>query len=183
MPNYVALLRGINVSGHRIIKMEPLRACFERLGFTKVASYLQSGNVIFAAGAESPSRLAKRIEEGIHEDTGFSVPVLLRSARELAEITNGNPLLEQPGIDLSKLHVTFLAGPAPAAAEESLARLALKPERFRVMGREIYLYCPNGYGRTKLSNSAIEKKLGLGATTRNWKSVNVLSALAAERAA
>ena len=110
-------------------------------------------------------------------DFGFSVPVFLRTARELEEIIRDNPFLKQSAIDHSKLHVTFLSDAAPRLAQEALQPLAIKPEQFRVIGRQIYLYCPNGYGRTKLSNTAIEKKLSVGATTRNWRTVNTLLAM------
>src|SRR5206468_3481501 len=102
----------------------------------------------------------------------------LRTAKELEEIIKRNPFLTDTAIDHSKLHVTFLSEAAPQSALEELQPLAVKPEQFRVIGREIYLYCPNGYGRTKLSNTAIEKKLAVGATTRNWKTVTTLLAMA-----
>jgi uncharacterized protein (DUF1697 family) len=175
---YVALLRGINVSGHKPIKMEPLRASFEALGFQKVQTYVQSGNVIFEAGEGDDARWAQAIGKRILADFGFAVPVLLKTSAELQRIVRGNPFLKQPGIDDSKLHVTFLSAEAPKLAGMDLESLAVKPEQFRVKGSEIYLYCPNGYGQTKLSNTAIEKKLGVQATTRNWKSVNALLALA-----
>jgi uncharacterized protein (DUF1697 family) len=178
MPTYIALLRGINVSGHNIIKMELLRKSFERLGYRNVRTYVLSGNVIFDAGKDSAVSSTKRIGEGILRDFGFSVPVLLRTPQEIEQIIADNPFAREPGIDASKLHVTFLSAPAPQTAEMSLKVLAVNPERFHVDGREIYLYCPNGYGRTKLSNNAIEKKLGVGATTRNWKSVNAVLAMA-----
>src|SRR5262249_46834974 len=95
----------------------------------------------------------------------------------MERVVRDNPLVNQTGIDHTKLHVTFLSGVAPKSAGQSLEPLAAMPERFHVNGREVYLYCPNGYGRTKLSNTAIEKKLGVEATTRNWKSVNALLAL------
>jgi uncharacterized protein (DUF1697 family) len=178
MTNYLAMLRGINVTGHKIIKMEKLRASMEALGFSQVRTYVQSGNIVFRAATNSKAALRRMIAERIESDFGFAVPVFMKTAKDLARIVKENPFLEDKSIDQSKLHVTFLSGPAPATASESLAALAVKPERFHVSGHEIYLYCPNGYGGTKLSNSAIEKKLGVGATTRNWRSVNTLLAMA-----
>ena len=179
MPIYIAMLRGINVSGHKIIRMELLRKSFEALGVRNVKTYVQSGNVIFEGGKEVPANLVEAICKRILRDFGFPVPVLLKTAKELERIIRDNPFVKQPGIDDSKLHVTFLSDTAPRAAEKSLEALAVNPEQFHVSGREIYLYCPNGYGRTKLSNTAIEKKLGVAGTTRNWKSVNALLTLAA----
>ena len=178
MPIYIAMLRGINVSGHKSIKMERLRGSFEALGFRGVKTYVQSGNVIFEAGKGSAASLSQDIGKRILRDFGFPVPVLLKTPKELARIIHDNPFLKEPSLDLSKLHVTFLSEEAPKATGKSLGPLAANLERFRVGRQEIYLYCPNGYGRTKLSNNAIEKKLCVEATTRNWKSVKALLALA-----
>jgi uncharacterized protein (DUF1697 family) len=177
MPIYVAMLRGINVSGQKIIKMESLRESFESLGLSDVKTYIQSGNVIFKSAKAFTAGLARKIAAKILHDFGFSVFVQVRTPEELGAVLKGNSLLKQAGIDASKLHLTFLSEPAPKMAEEILEMLAAKSERFLIRGREIYLYCPDGYGNTKLSNRAIEEKLSLQATTRNWKTVNVLFAM------
>jgi uncharacterized protein (DUF1697 family) len=104
--------------------------------------------------------------------------VLIRTADDMAAVVRVNPFLNETGMDETKLHVTFLSENAPAAAEKTLAVLAAESERFRVCGREIYLCLPDGYGNTKLSNSVIEKKISIQATTRNWKTVNTLLTLA-----
>jgi uncharacterized protein (DUF1697 family) len=172
------MLRGINVSGHRIIKMEKLRATFGSLGFGDVKTYIQSGNVIFKTANASTANLEKRIAGKILEEYGFAVPVLVRTSQDLGTVLKNNPLLKQAGIDEARLHVTFLSESAPKAAGELLKTLAAKSERFAVCGREIHLFCPEGYGITELSNSAIEKKLSARATTRNWRTVNVLFEMA-----
>jgi uncharacterized protein (DUF1697 family) len=177
MPIYIALLRGINVSGQKLIGMEALRATFAALGFHQVKTYVQSGNVVFETATTSPVKLAGQIERQLLADYGFEVPVLVKTATELAQVAGGNPLAKAPGIDAAKLHVTFLAERAPAGAASKLQSLAAASEQFQVLGREVYLCCPDGYGGTKLSNQAIEKKLGVKATTRNWKTVNALLAL------
>jgi uncharacterized protein (DUF1697 family) len=178
MPTFIAMLRGINVTGHKIIKMEALRASFAALGFKNVQSYVQSGNLIFEAPNASIAGLSAKIEKKILRDFGHSVPVFLRTPKEMAEIIQRNPFPKDPAIDQSKLHVTFLADVAPKNAAELLQPLAAGPEQIRVVGREIYIYCPLGYGTSKISNNAIEKKLSLGATTRNWKTTNTLLAMA-----
>jgi uncharacterized protein (DUF1697 family) len=178
MPVYVAMLRGINVSGHKIIKMESLRTSFESLGFGGVKTYIQSGNIIFKTSKTVPEDLAKRIAKKILDDFYFAVPVLIRAKEELACVLKSNPLLKRTGVDESKLHFTFLSATAPKEAESILKTLAGKSELFAVGGREIYLHCPGGYGNTKLSNHAIEKKLSVHATTRNWKTVDVLNTIA-----
>ncbi len=174
------MLRGINVSGHKIIKMERLRASFEVLGFRQAKTYVQSGNVVFEAGDASDASLSAKIEKSILTDFGFQVPILLRTAKEMERVVGVNPFPGEPGVDELKLHVTFLSSAAPKSAAASLKALAVNRERFHVNGREIYLCFPDGYGQTKLSNAAIEKKLVVGATTRNWKTVNALLGMARE---
>ena len=174
MPTYVAMLRGINVGPGKIVKMERLRASFETLGFDRVRTYVQSGNVIFESEQKSPAELSKKIEEKIQRDFEFTVPVLVKTLKEIAQIISNNPLVKEKGIDHSKLHVTFLSDAPPKTAVKVLEPLATGRERFRTLNREIYLYCPDGYSNTKLSNNAIEKKLSVVATTRNWRTVNTL---------
>ena len=178
MPVYVAMLRGINVSGQNIIKMERLRESLAALGFSDVKTYIQSGNAVFKAAKTSNSSLEKKIAGKISADFGLAVPVTVRTPEELDTILKTNPLLKLPGLDETKLHVAFLSDAAPKTADEILGPLATKSERFAICGREIYLYCPDGYGETKLSSSGIEKKLSVPATTRNWKTVNTLFAMA-----
>src|SRR5712675_1522139 len=106
MPTYIAMLRGINVSGHKVIKMEALRASFAALRFSNIKTYVQSGNVIFEAADSSVANLSEKIERRILRDFGFSVPVFLRTAKELEEIIKLNPFLTDAAIDHSKLHIT-----------------------------------------------------------------------------
>ena len=174
MPIYIAMLRGINVSGQKIIKMEKLRASFETLGFNSVRTYVQSGNVIFQASKTSSDILSKSIEGKILSNFGFSVPLVLRSSDEMKKIANDNPFLTDRGIDHSKLHITFLSELPAKAVLGKLNALNAVPDQFRIKGREVYLYCPNGYGRSKLSNASFEKLLSVQATTRNWKTVKTL---------
>src|SRR5437899_2291529 len=101
MTTYIAMLRGINVSGHKIIKMEHLRAAFEALGFKEVTTYVQSGNVVFKGATKSPALLTKRIEEKISSEFGFAVPVILRTAGELGDIVKGNAFAKEAAIDLA----------------------------------------------------------------------------------
>ena len=177
MNTYVAILRGINVSGHKIIKMERLRAAFEEMAFTNVKTYVQSGNVIFET-SEPSAHLSAKIEKRILDDFGFDVPVLTKSSKEMMEIVKLNPFVKDKSIDQSKLHVTFLSDDPPGNALELLKPLAVGAEQVRIVGRAVYLYCPNGYGNTKLNNTAIERKLSCRATTRNWATTNKLLEMA-----
>lgn len=177
MTTYIAILRGINVSGHKIIKMERLRAAFEEIGFTNVKTYVQSGNVLFET-SKPPASLAATIERKILDAFGFEVPVLTKSSREMMDIVKRNPLLKEASIDQGKLHVTFLSDNPPRNALELLKPLAAGAEQVHILDRAVYLYCPNGYGNTKLTNTAIEKKLSCRATTRNWATTNKLLEMA-----
>ena len=180
MHTHVALLRGINVSGQKLIKMAPLRTSCEALGFKDVKTYLQSGNLVFRCAETSAPGLGAKIARKILADFGHAVVILLRTPDELESVVKGNPLRQLEGLDEDRWYVTFLSEPAPSSAEERLRPLAAKTERFAISGREIYLHCPEGYGNTKFSNNAIEKKLSLPATTRNWRTIKALLALARE---
>lgn len=180
LPIYVGLARGINVAGKKIVRMENLRASLETLGFRRVRTYIQSGNVVFETGKTSSDDLSKIIGEKISKDFGFSIPVVLRTSDDFGKIVRDNPFLNERRLDHSKLHVTFLSAPPAKDAKEKLDALKALPDEFRIKGREIYLYCPKGYGRSKLSNTALEKQLSVGATTRNWRTVNTLARMASE---
>jgi uncharacterized protein (DUF1697 family) len=174
---YVAMLRGVNVGGNSL-KMDWLREACEGIGLQNVRTYVQSGNIVFASRL-SGEKLAKSLKMTIDAQTRLPVTVVVRSASEMAKIIAGNPFPKQKGIDLTKLHVTFLAKPPSKPALEKLDALAGTRDEYRLAGREIYLHCPINYGETKLSNTAIEKVLSVGATTRNWKTVTVLHEMAA----
>ena len=182
MPSYVAMLRGINVSGSKPVKMEALRASFEALGFKNVRTYVQSGNVVFEAKERAAAPLGPKIAARIKRDFGFDVPVLVLGAAELARIVEQNPFLKQRGeaTDVTKLHVTFLAGAPAAAGLEKMEGVSSGRDAFRCLGTSIYLLCPDGYGNTKLSNNAFERALGAAATTRNWKTVTTLATMASD---
>lgn len=178
MPVYIAMLRGINVSGQNIIRMEDLRRVCSGLGFRNVETYAQSGNVVFLTRAMAPSTLANQTSAALRHELGFSVPILVKTLDEMGDMVAGNPFLREGGIDVSKLHVTFLSAPVPRRALKNLEALPKKSDRFYVGRREIYLYCPDGYGRTMLSNTALEKALSVGGTTRNWRTVTALLEIA-----
>jgi uncharacterized protein (DUF1697 family) len=169
---YVALLRGINVGGQKSIKMTDLKNAFEALGFGNVKTYVQSGNVIFDAEPSDTSKLAGYIEDMVSRTYGFQVKTMIRTEDELAGIVCNNPFTKDPDLDQDKLHVTFLSDRPESNTVAALAVKKEENEQFSIIGREVYLYCPNGYGNTKLNNVLFEKKLNAIATTRNWKTVN-----------
>jgi uncharacterized protein (DUF1697 family) len=180
MKPYISLLRGINVSGQNKIRMEDLRRLHAELGLQKVQTYLQSGNVVFESDETAASNLAEQIESQITKKLGLTVPVLLRSAAEFGRILNTNPFLTGRQEDPWQLYVTFLRSLPDPAVAAGLQPPAGETDEFVIIGQEIFLFCPNGYGRTKLSNAWFERKLKQVATTRNWKTVNALYQMALE---
>lgn len=181
MPAYVAMLRGVNVAGHYSIKMEQLRGLCDGLGFQKVETYVQSGNIVFQAKTGNSAFLSKRIGESILDSFGFETPVIVRTSNEMENVIANNPFLKEKDVDSSKLHVTFLQEAAQKSSVKTLEKLATSQEKFYPVSREIYLYCPEGYGRTKLSNNAIEKALSVTATTRNWRTIYTLLHMVSKR--
>ncbi|GAB3313611.1 DUF1697 domain-containing protein [Larkinella ripae] len=174
MKTYLAMLRGINVSGQKKISMAELKSLFESLDFEQVKTYIQSGHVLFKQEVMNHEEQAKRIEKKIAEQYGFAVPVIVRSQEELAEAIDKNPFLNEPGVELDKLHVTFLTDAPSPANYDKIKDVSFGSDRFRLAGKNVYVYCPGGYGVTKLSNAFFETKLKETATTRNWKTVNEL---------
>jgi uncharacterized protein (DUF1697 family) len=174
MPVYISMLRGINVGGNKLIKMDELRKSIAALGFEQVQTYIQSGNVVFKTAKASPAALSKRIEETILADFGHSVSVISRTLDEMSKAIANNPFLKQPGIDVEKLHVAFLSAPPAAPALKKLSELTLAPDQSRCLGKEVYLYFPNGFSNSSLFKHPLDRVLSVTATTRNWKTVNTL---------
>ena len=177
MKTYIALLRGINVSGQKMIKMAELKTHFEALGYQDVQTYIQSGNIVFKAAGTTPSSLEQAISEKIREVYGFEVAVTVRRPEDLRHILDNNPFLQR-GEDPERLYVTFL-GALPAAAQvEKLKEYDYSPEAYILDGATLYFFAPNGYGRAKMNNNFFESKLKVSCTTRNWKTVQVLAEMA-----
>ena len=179
MPTYVALLRGINVGGNRMIKMADLRDVFIASDADDVETYIQSGNVVFTHTARSEPTLAAELEKRIAKAAGFPVPVVLRTAGQLARVIEDDPF---PDADADHLHVAFLTARPPANAPSIDAR-AFLPERCAAVGRELYLFLPDGMGRSKLAAAVLAKPkaVGAGGTARNWRTVLKLHELADRR--
>jgi uncharacterized protein (DUF1697 family) len=164
----VALLRGINVGGKNLLPMKELAALFAECGSADVATYIQSGNVVFRA-ALAGAALETKLERAIADRFGFEVPVVVRSAAELRAISKQNPFL--PARDVGELHVAFLKhAPAPERVA-ALDHRRSPPDEFEVVAREIYLRCPNGVARTKLTNAYFDRALATISTARNWRTV------------
>jgi len=177
MAPLVALIRGVNVGG-KTLSMERLRVGLAGSGFEDVKTYIQSGNVVLRAVRRTPESVAMKIEQLIRKDFHLEVTVIVRTLSEMQHVISRNPFVGKPKIDESRLHVTFLATQPTRTAIETLTALPAEGDRFRHTGREIYLHCPDGYGKTKLSNSLIERVLATRATTRNWNTVRKLAEMA-----
>jgi uncharacterized protein (DUF1697 family) len=154
--------------------MDQLRDAFAALGFDDVNTHVQSGNVVFKAPSQACENLAKRIQEKVFRQFGISVSVLVKTPQEPNAVMKNNLFLKETGIDTSHLHLTFRSRPPERNELKMLDAIAATPDQFRYSGEAICLYCPNGYGETKLSKNALEKMLEVAATTRNWKTVNQL---------
>lgn len=171
MPNYIALLRGINVSGQKKIKMADLRSHLSVLELNEVQTYIQSGNITFESPARPESHLASMIKGKIREAYGFEVPTLVIQAKELQHVAAANPFPEAAESDPARTLVTFLEAVPEAEAARAFTGLSFPDEHFELKGKAVYLHCPKGYGRAKLNNNFIERKLKVPATTRNWKTI------------
>ncbi len=178
MSTYISMLRGINVSGQKIIRMEDLASLYESLGLANVRTYVQSGNVLFDSTIPDGAKLSRLIADRIKKAFGFSVVVVLRTRSELQAVVKNNPFLKERGINPARLYVTFLSEAPDLEALNLLRTVKDEHDEFRIAPKEIYLHCPHGYGRTKLSNNFLEKKLKVPATTRNWNTVKALLGMA-----
>jgi uncharacterized protein (DUF1697 family) len=174
----VSMLRGVNVGGHNMIKMEALRALYASLGIRDAQTYVQSGNVVFRTRERDLGQLARRIENAIKRRFGFRPEVILRTPSDLRAVIRRNPFASPPDLDPRKLLVTFLASDPGPEARDRMLKINAGPEELRIEGRELTIYYPNGMGRAKLSPALIEKTLETSGTARNWNTVRKLLEIA-----
>jgi len=177
---YVSILRGINVGGHKKIIMTELKSLYISLGFQNTQTYIQSGNVIFESEAQKEVDLIYRIEKAIEQKYKFKVPVMIRTNPEISDIIKNCPFGKiDPEKEGTKVLVTFLSAIPTKESANKIQRYVNAPEKMVIIGKEMYFYFPNGYGKTKLSNVLFERHLGVRATSRNWKTVIKLHELSA----
>jgi len=170
METYISILRGINLGGHRKIKMANLRKMYEDLGFENVKSYIQSGNVIFQTHEKEIAILEKELEDAILENFGFEVPVIIRTKQEWNQLMEVNPYLKEDA-SIENLFVTFLSGVPQPNLFDKLESRTTENDQIKVKGKHAYLKIMGPYHKTPLSNQWLEKTLQVKATTRNWKGV------------
>ena len=179
MTIYIAILRGINVGGKRMIKMDDLKRLLATLDLQNPLTYIQSGNVVFQSNATA-DQLQKNIAIAIETTYGFEVPVLVFAIDELKKIIANNPLAKEKDKAEEYWHVTFLAEKPTLENWQKINPAAYLPDAVAIKDRAVYLHCPNGYSNSKLTNSFLEKQLKTTATTRNWKTTLALLDLAAK---
>ena len=178
MQTFICLLRGINVSGKNLIKMDALKQLFLNLGHQNIVTYIQSGNVIFTSKSTDVFKIQNDIYEKINQEFGFNIPILIIQKQELESALANNIFVNNRSEDMLKLHVTLMSQLPLAADIAKIMEGNYGVDEFTIVEKSIYLFCPNGYGNTKLNNTFFEKKLKVSCTTRNWKTVNELLKLA-----
>ncbi|MFH9734013.1 DUF1697 domain-containing protein [Streptomyces sp. NPDC017260] len=169
---YAALLRGINVGGARKLPMAELRALLTDLGHDAVRTHLQSGQAVFESGHGDEESLAAELRGAIEKRFGFAVDVIVRDHADLKAVAEACPF-PAAGLEAKQLHVTYFSAPIAAERFETVDQPAFLPEEFRLGDRALYLYAPNGLGRSKLADALARPRVnkGLIATTRNWNTV------------
>jgi len=184
MPRYVALLRGINVGGNTMIKMSELKAAFEQCGFENVVTYINSGNIAFdvpkparsKGTAVTETNLVETIEDAIEKNFTKQIPVMIRDQSAISDILAHNPFAGEFESH-KEMHVLFLKEELPLEKQEQLLEAVTPPERFAIRGREIFCHLPKGVADSLLGKSFIEKRLKVGVTARNWRTVQKLAEL------
>lgn len=179
MPVLISMLRGVNVGPHNRIKMDALRAVYESLKLEDPRTYVQSGNIIFRTKENSSAKLAKRIQEAIQKKFGCCPDVILRTTDELRKTMAGSPFLQR-NLEPGKILVTFLASDAGPDTQSKLDGLKKYPEEIYLKGQELYIYFPNGAGKSKLPWSQVERLTNVTGTARNWNSVKAMLEIAEE---
>ena len=173
MNTYISILRGINVGGNKMIKMDALRMLYEDLGHINVRTYIQSGNVVFQDNSTESKDLEVRISNKIKEVFSFDVPVIVKTKTEIENIFNNNTFTHKYNNEIDKLYVTLFSFQPKLSDIENINR-SIGNDEFAFGDSVMYLYCPDGYGKTKLSNQYLEQKLKVTASTRNWKTITEL---------
>jgi uncharacterized protein (DUF1697 family) len=180
MPVYISMLRGVNVGAHNRIKMDALRALYESLKLEDPRTYVQSGNVIFRTKEKNTAKITTQIQKAIAKKLGVSPAVILRTTTELKKAIAANPFVSRNDIVPGKLLVTFLSAEPAADAQSVYDQFKAYPEEIHLKGRELYIYFPNGAGKSKLPWSQVEKLLKVAGTARNWNSVTKMLEMAEE---
>ena len=181
MTAYVSLFRGINVGGNHQARMADLKAVHESLGLRDVVTYIQSGNVVFHSAEADAPQLQRQIEAAFEHQFGFHSDVIVRTLDEFNEVVAKNPFQGQQDKESKWVVVMFLAARPDDTAQDTLHKAYDGSEEIFIIGQDMYIYYPNGMGRSKLSGSFIEKKLKTAGTARNWNTMLRLQELLQQR--
>lgn len=173
----ICMLRGVNLGGHNLIKMDALRALCESVGFCQPTTYVQSGNVVFLTKERNELRMAKRLEDVIEDKVGFRPRVILRTPAEMRDVIARNPFASRKGLEPAKLLVSFMANELSPEACEAVLKIKVGPEEVKINGRELYIYFPDGQGQSKLP-ALLDRAQQKTATGRNWNTVTKLLEMA-----
>ena len=171
MTRYVSLFRGINVGGNQLVKMDALKVLHTSLDLQDIQTYIQSGNVVFTSDNPNVTQIQKDIEDGFAQKFGFQVKVMVRTADEFNKIIENNPFQNQPVKESKFVVALFLASDPVSTALEDIKMTYTGPEEIHIVGKEAFIYYPEGQGRSKLTNTFLEKKLKTVGTARNWNTV------------
>ena len=174
MKTHLVLLRGINVSGHNMIKMEVLKTLLEKAGFQNVQTYIQSGNVFVDSDEAHGASVGFKIKQEIFKELGLEVPVVVISKEDLEACLKNNPYLKEKDCDTKKLYVAFISKELANGALNDLKISQFKPDEAAIDASRIYIKYAVGAGKTRLDQKYIEKKLNVVATIRNWNTVTTL---------
>jgi uncharacterized protein (DUF1697 family) len=178
MAIFLSIIRGINVGGKNTIKMADLRNLYEELGLKNVITYIQSGNVIFQSKPDK--QLVSKIEEKLFDLYKLKASVIIRSTQQIRKVIKNNPFINETKMNPANSYVIFLNKKPDNRRIAEFKNHDYGPEKYFIAGNEIYLYCHNGYGRTKLNNNYFENKLNVTATARNWNTIIELYRLLSE---
>jgi uncharacterized protein (DUF1697 family) len=181
MTTHLALLRGINVSGHNMIKMDALKTTLEDIGFQNVQTYIQSGNVFVDTDEENAAAVGFKIKQEIFKVFGHEVPVVVINKDDLKACFENNPFLNEKEVDTKKLYVAFVSVELRPESINDLKISQFKPDEARIDGNKIFIKYAVGAGKTRFDQKYIEKKLNVTATIRNWNTVSQLLKIYEER--
>jgi uncharacterized protein (DUF1697 family) len=174
MTTHLALLRGINVSGHNMIKMDALQKMLENMEFTNVTTYIQSGNIFVTSEEENAATVGFKIKQEIFKVFGYDVPTIVIGKKDLENCFNNNPFLKEKEVDHKKLYVAFISKELRPENINDLKISQFKPDEATIDANKIFIKYAVGAGKTRLDQKYIEKKLSVTATIRNWNTVTQL---------
>ncbi|MFT6748503.1 MAG: hypothetical protein ACI9XR_000069 [Flavobacterium sp.] len=174
MVTHLVLLRGINVSGTKMIKMESLKKSLEEIGYTNLKTYIQSGNVFIDSEEENSNKIAFDTKQQIFKTFGFDVPCIVLAKSDLEKCLTNNPFLKEKDCNTKKLYVAFTSKLLTDQSIHDLKISAIKPDEVAIEENRMYIKYFDSPAKTRLDTNYIEKKLVLNATIRNWNTINKL---------